>query len=339
MKPTYLTKISTLAGAAAVMAAVGVSAPAHAQLKSITIGTNPAGTTYNVLGGIFAKTFQQKLKVRSTAQPHAGSSVYLPLMDKGEITMGLNSSLDSALAFAGKAPYKSATKNVRSVARIWQLPYGYFARKDSGIKNIADLKGKRVVVTLKSNVSLAQLNKTIMGTAGLGAGDYTEVVAGNIPQNINLVVEGRADAAVTAMGIPLIRKANAGIPGGVRVLGLGSKGTDDYMSANTPGSRTITVNPSKRNVGVLEPTKIAVFDTFFNISGNVSDDDAYKITKTVVESWAEFGKQHPIFRGLKPNQLSPATNPIPYHPGAIKYYKEAGLWTADNDKHRMMITK
>lgn len=333
----YHKAISTgvLLGAAIAFTTIG-SVSADAKMKRISIGTNPAGTTYFVLGGLFAKTFQEKLGIRSTAQPHGGSSVYLPLLDKGELTMGINSSLDSAMAYNGKKPYKSATKKVRSIARIWQLPYTYMARASSGIKTIADLKGKRVIINLKSNVSLGQLNRTILTTAGLTVKDVTPVTAGNIPQNINALVEGRADAAVTALGIPLVRKAHAGIPGGVVMLSIGPKATDAFMNAGMPGSRTMMAKPSKRNIGVAAPMKIAGFDSYVNVSGTLSAEDVYILTKTLHSNWKALQKGHPVLRSVKPSLMAPATNPIPYHPGAVKYYKEVGVWTAANDKHRGM---
>ena len=136
---------------------------AQAKLKRITIGSNPAGSAYFLLAGGFAKLFQQKL--RSTAQPHAGSSVYLPLLNKGEITLGLNSSLDSGMAVAGTPPFHSKIKNVRMIARIWILPYAYMVKNSSGIKTLDDLKGKPVTVNVKTNVSLGQTNRTILATA------------------------------------------------------------------------------------------------------------------------------------------------------------------------------
>lgn len=334
-----MTVSKSLLGLAAAAVLVSGISPASAQLKRVTIGTNPAGTTYFTLGGGFAKLFQEKLSIRATAQPHAGSSVYLPLMDKGEITMGLNSTLDSSLAFAGKPPYRNATKNVRALARIWQLPYSYFVRASSGLKTVADLKGKRVQVAIKSNVSLKQLNQTILATGGLTLADVKQLESGGIVSGINMVVEGRADAAVTAMGIPVLRKANAGIPGGVRILSLGDKGTPEFMGSRTGGATSMIVNPSKRNVGVVEPTRVAAFQTLLNISASVSDKDAYTLAKTLHTNWKDLQKSYPPLRGVSQDKLAVPLNPIPYHPGAVKYYKEVGIWSGENDKHRSMIMK
>ena len=191
--------------AAAVGAFSVTAGTADAKLKRITVGTNPQGSVYFLLGSGFAKLLQEKMGVRANAQPHAGSSVYLPLMEAGEITLGLNSSLDSGLAFGGKAPYKKATKNVRSIARVWILPYAYMVKESSGIKTLADLKGKRVVVKFKTNVSLAQANRTILSSAGLTTKDVTPVESGGVVASIGMVVQGRVDAAPIATGMPALR--------------------------------------------------------------------------------------------------------------------------------------
>ena len=197
-------KIKKLGTVAAVIAAVGLvgAAPANAKLKRINIGSNPAGSVYFLLAGGFAKMFQKQTKIRSVAQPHAGSSVYLPLMDVGEIVLGLNSSLDSGMAFNGKAPFKQRHLGVKSLARVWILPYGYMTKESSGIKTIADFKGKRIVVNFRTNVSLGQLNRTILGTAGLTMNDVTAVVSGGVVAGINMVVENRVDAVTVATGMP-----------------------------------------------------------------------------------------------------------------------------------------
>lgn len=306
---------------------------AVAELKSITIGSNPAGSAYFLLAGGFAKLFQERLKIRSTAQPHAGSSVYLPLMDKGEMTLGLNSSLDSGLAFDGKPPYENATKRVRSIARIWILPYSYMVKESSGIKSVADLKGKKVVIKFKTNVSLAQANTVILSTADLTPADVTPVDSGGVVAGINMVVEDRVDAATVALTMPAMQQAHATVPGGLRILSLGPKATDDFMNDGMAGLYTMSVEPSKTLPFVRQPTRIAAFDSYLNAGITVDDDDAYAMAKALHENWIQLQKDYAPLRGTKQSALVPANNPIPYHPGAVTYWKEVGLWTADNERN------
>lgn len=338
MKSMSRMKLLSYVSAAALTVAV-LSAPltAHAQMKRLTIGTNPSGSTYFLLGSGFAKLFQEKLGIRSTAQPHSGSSVYLPLMNAGEITLGLNSSLDSGLAFNGKPPYREAINKVRAIARIWVLPYGYAVRASSGLKSVADLKGKRVIVKVTTNVSLGQLNRTILATAGLKESDVRAVASGGVVKGLNMVVEGRADAAPVALAMPAMRKAHASVPGGLRIIALGDQASDSMMNKGIAGSRTFMAKPNKRRPFVVGATKVTAFDTYINAGSSVSDADAYKLAQALHQNWKDLQKAYPPLRGVKASALAPATNPMPYHPGAIKYYKEAGVWTAANDKHEATL--
>lgn len=327
--------------AAVFAAAVGAfsltAGTADAKLKRITIGTNPQGSTYFLLGSGFSKLFQEKMGVKANAQPHAGSSVYLPLMEVGEITLGLNSSLDSGMAWGAVAPYKKATKKVRSIARVWILPYAYMVKESSGIKTLADLKGKRVVVKFKTNVSLAQANRTILSSAGLGMKDVTPVESGGVVASIGMVVQGRVDAAPIATGMPQLRKAHATVPGGLRIIPIGPKGTDDFLGKGMAGLYTVKQKNSKRKPFVKSDITIAAFDSYLNAGTQVSNEDAYQMAKAIYDNWKQMQKDYPPLRGTKQSALAPANNPIPYHPGAAKYYKEVGIYSDANMKHDAML--
>ncbi len=328
---------TTAVGLAAGAMLLGAGPAAEAKVERITIGSNPAGSVYFLLAGGFAKLFQKELKIRSTAQPHAGSSVYLPLMSKGEIVLGLNSSLDSGMAVSGKAPFKSEIKNVRMIARVWILPYAYMAKENSGIKTIADLRGKRVLVNVKTNVSLAQANRTLLSTAGLTEADVNAVDSGGVVAGINSVVEGRADAATVALTMPAMRKAHATVPGGLRIIGLGPQATDEFMAQGMAGLYTMQVKPSKRLPFVRSETLIAGFDSYLNAGPQVDDEDAYRLAKTLHSNWKTLQKDYPPLRGTPQSALTPAGNAMPYHPGAIRYWKEAGLWTAANEASQAKV--
>jgi TRAP transporter TAXI family solute receptor len=316
---------------------LGAASTANAKLKRINIGSNPAGSVYFLLAGGFAKLFQKELKIRANAQPHAGSSVYLPLMDKGEIVLGLNSSLDSGMAVAGTAPFKSKMKNVRMIARVWILPYAYVVKENSGIKTLADLRNKRVLVKVKTNVSLAQANSTLLSTAGLTASNVDAVDSGGVVAGINSVVEGRAMAATAALTMPALRKAHATVPGGLRVLGLGPKANNEFMAKGMAGLYTMTIKPSKRLPFVKSDTLIAAFDSYLNAGPQVSDDDAYALAKALHTNWKKLQKDYPPLRGTPQKALAPANNAMPYHPGAIRYWKEIGMWTATNEADQAKV--
>ncbi|MEK9684313.1 MAG: TAXI family TRAP transporter solute-binding subunit [Rhodospirillaceae bacterium] len=322
-----ILKIATLGLA---LAAIGNLGVAQAKLKRITIGSNPQGSVYFLLASGFAKTFQKELKIRSTAQPHAGSSVYVPLLDKGEMTMGLVNGMDSGAATRGQKPFTKKMQNLYAIARVWILPYAMMVKADSPIKRIEDLKGKRVVIEVKAVQSLANLNRAILATANVSPKDVIEVDSAGVVQNINLVVEGRADAATVAAGMPAVRKAHATV--GVRMLSLGPNNSPELFSKMAPGSRPFVQKALKRYPFIKQDQLIVAFDAYLNAGKAVSADDAYAVAKVLHTKWKDLQKAYGPLRGTAQNKIAPPTVSHAYHPGAIKYYKEIGIWSAANEK-------
>lgn len=111
-------KLRNLALTSAMAVALLVQ-PAQAEMKEITIGSNPSGSTYYLISSGFAKLFQEELGIRSTAQPFAGSSVYFPSIAVGDLTVGMASTVDAGLAYAGKADFPQPINNLRAIANVW----------------------------------------------------------------------------------------------------------------------------------------------------------------------------------------------------------------------------
>ena len=99
-----LTRRALIGGSAAAWLAA-MSRPARAQLRRISIGSNPAGTNFHLVAGGMARLFQEQLDIPSIVRPYSGSSVYLPMLERGEIALGINSSVDSYLAYRGLDPF------------------------------------------------------------------------------------------------------------------------------------------------------------------------------------------------------------------------------------------
>ena len=316
--------------------AVAATTGAEAKLKRITIGSNAQGSVFFLIASGFAKEFQQKLKIRSTAQPHAGSTVYMSVVNAGEITMGLNNSMDSGAATRGTPPFRKKLSNIRAIARVWVIPYGLMVKANSGIMKVSDLKGKKVVTTTGPIVNLTNLNIAYLHSGGLGLKDITAIKSGGIVDNINKVVEGRADASAVALGMPALRKAHASVPGGIRILPLGGGGSDAFLDREVPGSRGLVQKPGKTRPFLTEPTRVSAFDAYLNAGKAVSADDAYKIIKVLHTNWASLQKSYGPLRGVKKDEICPPTNPHPYHTGVVKYLKEAKLWSAAHEKQQQV---
>lgn len=315
------------ATAAAALMIVGIGQPAAAELKNITIGTNPSGSTFYLIGSGFAKLFQENLGIRSTAQPFAGSSVYLPSISVGDITLGLASTVDSGLAYQGKADFPQPLTSLRSIARVWNIPYAFITKANSGITTADDLRGKRIMGNMPTSQALTKINEAIVKSGGLDIGDVDFMASGGLMDGITAVVEGRADAAPVATTMPVLIESQASVPGGLRIVANGSKAVDGFFAGEVPGVKASTAKPNEKRPFIIGETPIVSYDTMLVANEAMSEEDAYTITKTLYENWADLQADIGPLRGIAQNQLALPDPSVPYHPGAIKFYKEVGLWT------------
>lgn len=319
------------AGAAAVLAP---GMPAFGQTKRVTIGTNPAGSIYYSLGSGIAKVLTEKMSVQAIVQPLAGSSVALPLVNSGELTASLASTIDSGAAYRGENDYKGkAMKNLRSLVRIFSLPYAFTVRADSGIKTIADLKGKKVVMEFKALIALKGMNEALIRAGGLQLSDVIPVTVGGLKQGLDAVADKSVAASAVAAGIPMVQEMHASVPGGVRYLNVtGPNATDEFMANALPGTSLLKLQPNKRMPEVTEPVTIGTYDVFFVVGKDLSNADATKMTSILIDAWPDLQKDYPALRAAKIEDLSRATNVVPYHPGAIAAFKAKNMWSAKNDE-------
>ena len=312
------------AGAAAVLAP---NMPVFAQARRLTIGTNPAGSLYFVIGGGLAKVITEKAGVQTIVQPFTGSSVALPLVNGGELTGSLASTLDAGFAYRGEGPWQGKPmKGLRSLVRILNLPYTFTVRADSGLKTIADLKGKRVVMDFKGQVALKAMNEALVQAGGLSLSDVQHITVAGLKPGLDAVADKAADATAVAAGIAMVQEMHAGTP--VRYLNVtGPNATDEFMAKILPGSSLMRLEPSARMPEVTEPVTIGTYDVYFVVGADLSDQDANMIATTLIETWADLQKDYAPLRGSKLEDLARPTATAPYHPGAIAAFKAKKLWS------------
>ncbi|SVA76827.1 uncharacterized protein METZ01_LOCUS129681 [marine metagenome] len=327
-KLTHISQISACCGIFILF-----SGPfSNAELRQVVIGTNPAGTHAYAAGAGIAKVIQDAHGIRSTVRPFSGSSAYLPLLHRGEITLGLNTSIDSYLAYSGLDPYGAPMTNLRLLARAFPLYIMYMVRADSNLYSVEDLLQKRVVVGVRSNISMGALHRAILATGSLGSGDIDEITVGGLPDGVRLLIEGRADAASIGLDTALTLQAHATVPGGIRYLTMGQD--EEKLSVLMPGSKVSPAPNGGVGVGVDEDLRVSEISDYINTGMHLSEEDAYFLVKTIHERWEELRADYPVLSSTPPDGLVPSDNPHPYHDGAIRYYKDVGLWTESHDQNQ-----
>ena len=300
--------------------------------QQITIASNPPGThVYTVAAGV-AKLLQEELGTRATIRPFQGSSVYLPMLQRGDVALGLNTSIDSYLTFRGLPPYDARMNNLRALGMMFPLNIMFMVRADSGLTRIEDLRDKRVVVTFRANAALAQLHQGILATGGLDISDVEAMTVAGLPEAMAALQEGRADAVPTGLGTALSLQVNSALPDGIRYLTMGQD--ESRLAETMPGTRVITIEPAENRVGVPEPIRTSSVPDMLNTGVHMDEQLAYDIVRTIHTNWAVLRAELPQLEGMSAADVAPSDNMHPYHPGAVRYYREAGLWTAAHEANQ-----
>lgn len=300
--------------------------PAALERPELTIATTPAGTIFFSIGGGMARMLQEELGVRTSPRPYGSPSRCLPLLNRDDVPLALVSSIDAGRAYEGLAPYPSANRNVRLLARVMPLMNGYFVRADSPYQSIDDIRGARMIYELRGSHAQTLLADAVLATGGLTRDDIVPVAAAHVVESIEALIDGRVDVAMSALGTAASQRANASISGGIRALALGSKASDELMRAHVAGARTAIAMPANARAGVHKPTLVAAYDTFLATNAGMSESDAYRITTALIEHWESLQHDYPALRALTIRDLFVEDAGIPFHPGAVRAYRERGLW-------------
>ena len=304
---------------------------------SLTIGTNPAGTFYYVVGTGLSKLFNESLGVRSTAQPASGSAVYVPLINNGEMSLGFSTSIEAGSYFNGQLNL-TEQPNLRVLMKFWVMPYGYMVRADSGIKHLADLKGKNVVDEQSANLTLSIGNRLMLQSAGLDVNDYNAITVGGLPQGITAVTDGLADAAPIALGQGNVRKAHATTPGGIQFLDMSDiDSVQDFFANQKKGFNAYTVSEDDQLPGASEGLITGSVDIYLISSVSMSEEIAEDIISVIENNWQSLENQFAALKRGSPSMFVDENHTIPYHQGAVNYYKKKGLWSDVLEERNQML--
>ena len=300
--------------------------PAAAKTTFITIGTGGVTGVYYPAGGAISRMINKKKDVyhiRATVESTAGSVFNINAVMSGDLEFGIAQSDRQYQAYNGLAEWKGKPqKNLRAVFALHPEAVTLVAAVDSGIKKFADLKGKKVNI---GNPGSGQRQNSIDALTINGIDWKKDIKAEGLKaaEAPGMLQDGRIDAFFYTVGHPsgAIKEATAGTR---KVMFIAIPNVDKLCKKfpyYAPAYVPVKFYPQALNKEDV-PT-FGVKATFVT-RADMPDDIVYAITKEIFENLDAFKKLHPAFEVLtKKNMLEGLSAPI--HPGALKYYKEAGL--------------
>ena len=296
-----------------------------AQAQVLGFGSAPQGSIGYNMSSAIARVMSESAQIQSRVQPYSGSSAVLPLVNTGELDLAVCNVLEIDEATKGEGPYKGRKQaNLRVLGVIFPLYSSIFVRKDSPIRTLADLKGKRLPYGYSAQVTLERIVDAIIATGGLTRRDIVPVLVPNVVRGADDFSEGKIDGGFFALGAAKVAEVDKSV-GGIRYLPV----SDDpkalaAMQKLMPYAYVTVVKPSPAFVGLDGPTKLMAYDYLVAVGAHVKDDTVRGIAKAMYENKAKLAESLRAFNNWDPATINKGM-PAPFHPGSQKFFKEKGI--------------
>jgi len=312
---------------------------AHAQKlpPSTTIGTNPDGTAFYAVGAGLAKVISGAGAMQSIVQPYTGSSTFMPLLDSGELDFGIVNAVESSLGYQGPAKMKIGGKNPlphvpnsRLIMRGSPLSVSLVVKKDSPMKTIYDVKGKRVAGEYPANIAIWFHVYTALANAGMTWDDVKVVPVPAVNDGVDALVQGRTDAANHAIGVAKVKEADAAV--GVRYLSLDCSAQGDARVRKAVPGYYLTTLKSGSSTGIVGDTCVLAYDLYLVGHKGLANEVVSHSLKAIWDNIDKLPPLNPQFNEWTRERAASADITIPYHPAAVQFYKEKNFWNAKMDE-------
>jgi len=315
--------------AAAAMAAVislGVASSVQAQEKRtrISIGTGGTGGVYYPLGGGIASVLSKHVPgVDATAEVTAGSVANLQLIGSGKSEMAFSMADSAWDAYNGLDKFKDKVP-LRTLVVFYPNRMHVVTVESTGITKMSDLKGKRVSTGAPVSGTEVMSNRLLEAFGIDAAKDITRERL-SVAESVNAIKDGKIDAFTWVGGVPTPSITDlAATPGKKLKLIDHGDGAEGMRKKYGPIYVKNRVLANAYPGETRETTNVDVWNLLV-VPANADEKLVYEITKTLFEKKDELVKVHKDAMFLDMSNQMTGASPIPFHPGALKYFKEKGL--------------
>jgi len=311
-----------LRGIAPLVIGILVAAPSFAADQFVNVLTGGTSGVYYPLGVALASNIGKAMPaVKTSVQATKASVENLNLLQagRGEVAFTLGDSLSDAWKGNEDAGFKTPLKKLRGIAAIYPNYIQIVARADAGIKTLADLKGKKISVGAPK--SGTELNaRAILAAAGLSYKDFSKVEYLPFGESVELMKNRQLDVTLQSAGLGVSALRDLATSVDIMVVPIPP---DIIKKTNDPAYLVATI-PANTYRGQTADVPSAAVQNFLVTHDGVSNDTVYGITKALWTGLDQLVAAHSAAKAIDPKHALEGM-PIPLHPGAEKYYKEAGL--------------
>ncbi len=315
----FTTKLA-LGAAVGVLALAGAATAQAPQFINVLTGGQSG--VYYPMGVALSQVFAKEVpNARSTAQVTKASAENLNLLQagRGELALSLADAVADAWEGNAEAGFKTPLKNLRGFSATYNNYIQIVASEESGIKTLADLKGKRVSVgAAKSGTELNA--RAIFKAAGLSYKDLAKTEYLPFGESVELIKNRQLDATLQSagLGVASIRDLASSVK--IRVVSVPA----DVVKKVGSAAYVPAMIPANTYSGQTEDVPTAAIPNFLITHAKVPDEVVYQMAKAMYGNLDTLYAAHNAAKAIKLENATKAM-PVPLHPGAERFYREAGV--------------
>lgn len=291
-----------------------------AQAENISIGTGGTGGVYYPMGGGFAAALSKHVPgMQATAEVTGGSVANLQLIGTGKPYIGF-SMVDAVKdAQNGEGKFKEKI-NLRTLLILYPNRMHVVTTSSTGIKSLKDLNGKRVSVG-----DIGSATEVMSSRLFEAVGVNVQRERLSVAESVNAIKDRKIDAFTWVGGLPTAAVTDLANTPGVTIQMIDHSEAIANMNKKYGQLYYADVIPKAVYKGMAADNKIASIANVLVAPAGMSDDTAYKIVKTILEKRDELQSVHAAMKEVRPETQKAVASPVPFHPGALKYFKEKGI--------------
>ena len=290
---------------------------AGAGAQELRLATGPIGGSWYPLGGAIAELMKQKAGVNVTVSPGGGVANVLAI-EVGIADLGFGNTASTVDGVMGRDPFKSKTANTRYVSTLYRQFFQVVVREDSGVKSVADLKGKSIAPGPRGFTG-EQMARHVLQVYGLSYNDMSKVHHIGYSDAISLMRDGHVTAFMPITTIPASSIMDVASSHKIRLLSILEEKIQELRKINSGYARYVI--PKGTYQGQNEDVVTVGTFTDLLVSARVSEDVVYKLTRALVENKDRLSAVVKEIATTQPKEMAPDLD-VPYHPGALRYWKE-----------------
>ena len=304
-------------------------APGARAQEPLAVATLPQGSLGYAIAAAIADVASADTGLSLRAVGQGGSDLYLPQVAQGGVAFGTSNAFEIVFATQGTGNFEGRPNpDLRIAALLAPFEVGFMVPADSDIRTVADLAGRDVASGYVRQALVGVIQDAVLEASGVDPADIRPVPVANFVEGAELLAQGRAEAVLLSPGSGVVRQTHAARP--VRFLPIeDAPAVAESVAEALPGASLSLVEPVERMPEIVEPVHLVGYQYALATGAGVPDETVRTVVEALHANPEGLAEAVAPFRRFDPSAMARPVEGAAYHPGAITFYEEAGIWPGE----------